>query len=145
MATSIGSHLTREPTVSPVLTKWWMWELILTTNFGRLLQMVTKVGSHILATKFGFVPDCKGNAPLIISLKFCNIFFAVMGAFAKKVIQKRTEFGPFEGDLMPMWPHKGKGLFAVKVKSYQEFQYNDTTFKSTTKLWGLSRQMVWRE
>ena len=34
-----------------------MWELILATNFGSPLQMVTKVGSQILATKFGFVPD----------------------------------------------------------------------------------------
>ena len=34
-----------------------MWELMLATNFGSPLQMVTKVGSQILATKFGFVPD----------------------------------------------------------------------------------------
>ena len=34
-----------------------MWELILATNFGSPLQMFTKVGSQILATKFGFVPD----------------------------------------------------------------------------------------
>ena len=57
MATYIGSHLTREPTSSPVLTKWRMWELILATNFGSPLQMVTKVDSQILVTKFGFVPD----------------------------------------------------------------------------------------
>ena len=35
-----------------------MWELLLATNFGSPLQMVTKVGSQILATKFGFVPNC---------------------------------------------------------------------------------------
>ena len=35
-----------------------MWELILATNFGSPLQMVTKVGCQILANKFGFVPDC---------------------------------------------------------------------------------------
>ena len=35
-----------------------MWELMLSTNFGSPLQMVTKVGSQILATKFGFEPDC---------------------------------------------------------------------------------------
>ena len=35
-----------------MLTKWWIWELMLTTSFGSPLQMVTKVGS-----KFGFVPD----------------------------------------------------------------------------------------
>ena len=57
VATYIGSHLTREPIASPALTKWWMWELMLVTNFGSPLQMVTKVGSQILATKFGFVPD----------------------------------------------------------------------------------------
>ena len=39
-----------------------MWELMLATNFGSPLQMVTKVGSQILATKFGFVPDsCMGT------------------------------------------------------------------------------------
>ena len=41
-----GSHLTGEPTVSPVLTKWWNWELMLATNFGSLSQTVTKVGSQ---------------------------------------------------------------------------------------------------
>ena len=56
-ATTIGSHLTREPTVSPVVTKWWNRELTLATNFGNHAQMVTKVGGQILATKFGFVPD----------------------------------------------------------------------------------------
>ena len=61
MATFIGSHLTREPTANPVLTKWWMWELMLATKFGNPLQMVTKVGSQILATKFGFVPDWLGQ------------------------------------------------------------------------------------
>ena len=34
-----------------------MRELMLATKFGSPLQMVTKVGSQILATKFGFVPD----------------------------------------------------------------------------------------
>ena len=57
ITTYIGSHLTREPTVSPVLTKWWMWELMLATNSGSPLQMVTKDGSQILATKFGFVSE----------------------------------------------------------------------------------------
>ena len=33
-ATFIGSHLTRDPTSSPVLTMWWNWELTLVTNFG---------------------------------------------------------------------------------------------------------------
>ena len=41
-----------------MLTKWWKLELTLTTNFGSHAQMVTKFGSPILATKFGFVPDC---------------------------------------------------------------------------------------
>ena len=54
-----GSHLTREPTASPVLIRWWNWEQTLATNFGNHPQMVTKVGGHILAIKFGFVPDCK--------------------------------------------------------------------------------------
>ena len=56
-ATIVGNHLARELTVSPVLTKWWNWELTLATNFGTHAQMVTKFGDQILAIKFGFVPD----------------------------------------------------------------------------------------
>ena len=41
-----------------MLTKWWKLELTLATNFGSHAQMVTKFGGQILATKFGFVPDC---------------------------------------------------------------------------------------
>ena len=52
-----GSHLAREPTASPVLTKWWNWELTLAINFGSHAQMVAKFGGQIMATKFGFVPD----------------------------------------------------------------------------------------
>ena len=46
-----------KPTASPVLTKYWNWELKLATNFGSHAQMVTKFGGQIFATKFGFVPD----------------------------------------------------------------------------------------
>ena len=46
LATLIGSHLTREPTASPVLTKGWKSELMLATNFGSLCPKVTKVGSQ---------------------------------------------------------------------------------------------------
>ena len=52
-ATINGSNLAREPTVSPVLTKWWNCELTLATNFGSHAQMVTKFGGQILAAKFG--------------------------------------------------------------------------------------------
>ena len=31
---------------------------MLSTNFGNHAQMVIKFGGQILATKFGFVPDC---------------------------------------------------------------------------------------
>ena len=41
-ATIDGSHLAREPTASPVLTKWRNWELTLATNFGSHAQMVAK-------------------------------------------------------------------------------------------------------
>ena len=34
---------------------------MLGTNFGSPLQMITKVGSQILAAKFGFEPDCLFN------------------------------------------------------------------------------------
>ena len=54
-ATIIGNHLAGEPTASPVLTKWWNWELTLATRFGGHAQMVTEVGGRILATNFGFV------------------------------------------------------------------------------------------
>ena len=40
-ATIIGSLLTREPTASPVLTKWWNWEPTYATNFGNHAKMVT--------------------------------------------------------------------------------------------------------
>ena len=46
LATLIGSHLTRESTTIPVLTKWWKSELMLATNFGSLCPKVTKVGSQ---------------------------------------------------------------------------------------------------
>ena len=46
LTTLIGSHLTRQPTASPVLTKWWKSELMLATNFGSLCPKVTKAGSQ---------------------------------------------------------------------------------------------------
>ena len=57
LATLFGSHLSREPTASPVLTKQCNQELTLATSFGSHAQMVAKFGGQILATKFGFVPD----------------------------------------------------------------------------------------
>ena len=48
------SHLTREPTTSPVLTKWWNWELMLATNFDSLSQTVTKGGSQNFGYQFWF-------------------------------------------------------------------------------------------
>ena len=53
-ATIFGSHLTKEPKASSVLTKWWNWEPTFATNFGNDAKMVTKVGGQILATKLGF-------------------------------------------------------------------------------------------
>ena len=44
---------TREPTSSPVLTKWWNKELMLATYAQRLPILV----ANILAPKFGFGPD----------------------------------------------------------------------------------------
>ena len=56
--TFIGSHLTREPTPSPVLTKWWNWELMLATNRLPILaahtQMVTQVGGQNFGYQFWF-------------------------------------------------------------------------------------------
>ena len=47
LATLIGSHLTREPQkASPLLTKWWNWELMLATNFCSLCPKVTNFGSQ---------------------------------------------------------------------------------------------------
>ena len=45
-STLIGSHLTREPTASPVLTKWWSQELMWATNFGSLSPNVTNFGNQ---------------------------------------------------------------------------------------------------
>ena len=38
--------------MTSLVCKWWIWELMLATNFGSPLQMVTKVASQILATEF---------------------------------------------------------------------------------------------
>ena len=57
LATLNGSHLIREPTSSPVLTKCWNLELILATNFGNLHKQPPNLVAKILATKFGFVAD----------------------------------------------------------------------------------------
>ena len=46
LAALIGSHLSRQPTVSPRLTKWWNWELMLATNFGSLCPKATNFGSQ---------------------------------------------------------------------------------------------------
>ena len=54
LATLIGNHLTREPTVSPVLTKCWNLELMLTTNFGSQCQTVTKFGSQNFGCQIWF-------------------------------------------------------------------------------------------
>ena len=58
LATLNGSHLIREPTSSPVLTKCWNLELILATNFGNLHIRSPNLAAKIFATKFDFVPDC---------------------------------------------------------------------------------------
>ena len=58
LATLSGNHLIPEPTSSPVLTKCWNLELILATNFGNLHKRPPNLVSKILATEFGFVPDC---------------------------------------------------------------------------------------
>ena len=54
MATLIGSHLTRQPTASPVLTKWWKSELMLATNFGSICRKVTNFGSQNFGYQISF-------------------------------------------------------------------------------------------
>ena len=60
----IGSHLTREPTLSPVLNKCGNWELMLSTKFGSLCPKVTNFGSQNfgyqiwLCTRLGIVVAC---------------------------------------------------------------------------------------
>ena len=67
LATLIGSHLTREPTAGPVLTKWWHWELILATNFGSLCPKVTNYGSQNFGYQIWFCTR------LFISLIFLHV------------------------------------------------------------------------
>ena len=50
----IGSHLTREPTANPVLSKWLKWELMLVTNFGSLCPKVTNFGSQTFGYQIWF-------------------------------------------------------------------------------------------
>ena len=47
--------MTREPTASPVLTKWWIWELMLSTNFGSLCPKVTSFGSQNFGYQIWFL------------------------------------------------------------------------------------------
>ena len=70
--------MTREPTSSPVSTKWWKSELMLATNFGSLCPKVTKVGSQNFGYQIWFCTRhrsketsklcvtglCAGNSPL---------------------------------------------------------------------------------
>ena len=57
LATLIGSHLTREPTASPVLTKWWKSELMLATNFGSLCPKVTNLSKLIRSLQVNYLFD----------------------------------------------------------------------------------------
>ena len=38
-----------------------------------------------------------------------------MGVFAKKVIQQRTQFGPYEGELKDSWDYSGMDRMKLKV------------------------------
>ena len=85
-ATIIGSHLTRKPISSPVLTKCWNLELTLATNFGSHAQMATKFGGQILATKFGFVPDCSGHYHKTSLMKREHWFRLWLGAIKEQAL-----------------------------------------------------------
>ena len=73
----IGSHLTREPTASPVLAKWWNLELMLATNFGNLCQMVTKVSSKNFGYQIWF---CTRLTIFKVSEWFCIYLFLSEGS-----------------------------------------------------------------
>ena len=118
-ATFIGSHLTRDPTASPVLTKWWNGELMLATNFGNLCQTVTKVGSQILATKFGFfsVPDCYGAQFILDTIKTYLHFIQFLNleswktSFVTTFFDRQAPVYPAESIpwLLMTWWHKEPG------------------------------------
>ena len=73
----IGSHLTREPTGSPVLAKWGNLELMLATNFGNLCQTVTKVSSKNFGYQIWF---CTRLTIFKVSEWFCIYFFLSEGS-----------------------------------------------------------------
>ena len=45
------------------------------------------------------------------------VIFLVNGVYAKKVIQKRTMFGPYEGMLTETWLHEREDRIQLKVRN----------------------------
>ena len=139
-ATIIGSHLAREPTASPVLTKWWNWELTLATNFGNHVQMVIKFGGQILATKSGFVLDClneKHRAPLLCYFKLCASFHSLLCIETGVMVQKWPNWGQICFDLCDpnLWPLTW--IFCVEITSVNSnysWKFHDDRWTSSENL-----------
>ena len=67
----IGSHLIREATASPVLTKWWNWELMLATNIGSPWPEVTNFGRQNFGSQICF---CTKLVILMVAKMFKHFF-----------------------------------------------------------------------
>ena len=49
-------------------------------------------------------------------LEFCFFYRLVFGVFAKKVIQNRTVFGPYEGEECETWDYGREDRLKLRVK-----------------------------
>ena len=80
LAPLIGSHMAREPTASPVLTKWWNWKLMLATKFGSLCTEVISFGSQNFGSQIWFC------ARLLRSLVTIFFFFIYLKSVTISII-----------------------------------------------------------
>lgn len=52
---------------------------------------------------------------MCIHLRLVSLLFTVLGVFAKKVIQKRTQFGPYVGKLSTKLTHYDDSRLVLQV------------------------------
>ena len=145
LATLNGSHLIREPTWSPVLTKCWNLELILTTNFGNLHKRTPNLVAKILATKFGFVPDCVKAEYTSINYSDTETSLTHWDRVTPTCIVKLTIIGPDNG-LSPgqrqtiIWTNAGLLLIGPSGTNFSGILINSYIFLQEIA----SKNVIWK-
>ena len=142
LATLIGSHLTKEPTGSPVLTKWWNRELMLATNFGSLCPNVTNIGSQNFGYQIWFCTILyMGRGTGIISRKHIDGLVQEQGksegfeSCDRPIVRKRPIWVKI-GDVLSRvtlkfdgWPWKIIGHLSFAVSSFVQHFIAISEFK----------------